>query len=230
MSNVAYTDQYKRRWDEYQPLFIDDYIKQVDEYQLSDKYLIRVQEYSGKVGKWNLCGSECSLVNKNGKSIVNWRSVDNNSDFYQIITHSNGKEYLIFRQDLYGYSILDIASGEIMQFFPEASLNGGETFIWTGVEYNPINNILAVSGCYWACPFSTHLFTFDNPVAEQQKYVDLIECFDGDYDIYDDVSFVKWDNGDLHITRYVIETKTNEPLVIKQNEYITWISEKGQVL
>ena len=230
MSNSAYTNKYKQRWDECQPLFISNNYKQNEDYCLSDKYTVHVTEYAGKINTWNLRGSESSLIDCNGNIVAKWRSIDNNGDFYSIVKHSNGNEYLIFRQDLYGYSVLDVASGEIMQFFPESSLNGGETFIWTAIEYNAATNVLAVSGCYWACPYSTHLFTFDDPMSEQQKYVDLIECFDGDYDIYDDVDFVKWENGDLHVTRYVIETKSNEAVMIKQNEYLTWLSEKGREL
>jgi len=67
-------------------------------------------------------------------------------------------------------------------------------------------------------------------MSDDLTYVDMIECFGGDYDIYDDVSFVKWVGGDLHVTRNVIETKTIEPVVIRQDEYLLWLSQKGQEL
>jgi len=228
VSNAAYLDEYKKRWNDCQPLFISNNLEQSKKQCLSAQYSVHINEYNGGVGNSNLHGSECSLVNRDGKTVSEWRSIDNDGEFYKIIGHSNGKEYLIFRQDLYGYSVLDIDSGEKMQFFPSESLNGGETFIWTDVEYNPLNNVLAVSGCYWACPSSTHLFTFDNPMSEHQKFVDLIECFDGGYDVYDDIHFKKWENSDLHIARFNLETNSKEAAVVTQNEYLIWLHEKGQ--
>ena len=236
MSNAAYTDAYKKRWDDCQPLFITDNIAERKEVHLSDRYLLHICEYGGKVGDWNLYGSECSLVDCNSEAISKWHSIDNNGDFYKIIKHSDGKEYLIFRQDLYGYSVLDIESREKMQFFPEKSLNSGadnETFIWTDIEYNPISNVLAVTGCYWACPYNVHLFTFDNPMSENQKFIDLRECFEPiecGYSIYCDVDFVKWENDILHIKSLNTETKIIETVEIEQSKYFKWLNEKGQEL
>ena len=230
MSNVAYTEKYRRRWDGHQRLFMSDNLREEQEHRVSDVYTVKVSEYAGEVDKLNLCGSECRLFDDSKKVIAEWRSIDNSSDFYTVIKHSNGRMYLIFRQDLYGYSLLDIEYRKIKQFFPEKSLDGGETFIWTNVGYNAELNVLAVSGCYWACPYNTHLFKFGDPMSDDLTYVDLIECFGGDYDIYDDVSFVKWVGGDLHVTRNVIETKTIEPVVIRQDEYLLWLSQKGQEL
>jgi hypothetical protein len=39
------------------------------------------------------------------------------------LKHSNGGEYFIFRQDLYGDNVFDFASEELMQFFSESSFN-----------------------------------------------------------------------------------------------------------
>ena len=224
MSNAAYTEKYKQYLNFFIPLFTFHYFKGKEEIPLSDGYILIINEYAGEIDGLNLCGCEC-LLKFNRKIIANWRSVDNSSDFYKIIKHSNGKKYLIFRQDLYGYSVLDIKLGTIMQFFPEKSLNGSETFIWTGVEYNEITNVLAVSGCYWACPYSLHLFTFDNPMSENQKFVDLMEYFHGGYD---DVSFENWSNGDLLVIRYIIDAKANEKVIITQSEYLTWFRENAQ--
>jgi len=228
MSNAAYTEKYKKRCDECNPLFSSAHIEGNDICSLPNGYSINIILYSGKVGEWNLSGNKCSLEDCNKQLILEWRSIDNDGDFYTTINHRNGKEYLIFRQDLYGYSVFDFGTGELMQFFPESSLNGDETFIWTGVDYNPVTDVLAVSGCYWAAPYSTQLFTFANPMSEQQKYIDLRECFGCNYDIFDDIDFIKWGKGDLYISRIVNETESWESIVIKQNEYITWLNDKGR--
>lgn len=230
MSNAVHSDEYKQRWDDCQPLFIPDNLEQNEERRLSAEYSVNISDYNGKVGEWNLSGSECRLVDRDNKIIAEWRSIDNDGDFYKIIKHRNGKNYLLFLQDLYGYSVLDISSGEKMQYFPEESLNGGETFIWTDIEYNPVSNVLAVSGCYWACPYSTHLITFENPMSEHQKFVDLAKCFDGGYDTFDYADFEKWENKDLYVKRFNVKTMPKEKAVIKQKEYLTWLDEQGQVL
>lgn len=229
MSNAANTDQYKQSWNDSLPLFLPVNFKENIEYQLSEEYSVCVSEYAGKVGSYNLRGSECGFFKKDQK-IAAWRSIDNRSDFYKLIRHSNGYEYLIFRQDLYGYSVLNIILGEIVQFYPEESLNGRETFIWTDVEYNPMSNVLAVSGCYWACPYSIHLLTFDDPISENQRYVDMIECFDGGYDIYDDVDFIEWVGDGMRVTRYNVETDTKEEVTITQKEYLEFFCDKGKEL
>ena len=228
MYNAAHLDEYKKHWDNCQPLFIPENMGKSKEAQLSAQYSVHVQDYSGSVNGWNLHGSECRLVRGN-EAIARWRSINSDGAFFKLLEHSNGRNYCIFRQDLYGYSVLDIESGKKMQFLPEEYLHS-ETFIWTDIAYNPITNVLAVSGCYWACPFNVHLFTFDNPMSAQPKFVDLIECFDGGYDIYDDVDFEKWEAGDLHISRFNVETEAKESVVIQQSEYLAWLREKGRAL
>ncbi len=230
MGNAAYTEQYKQRCDECRSLFIADHFTQEEAYCLTDGYAVHVRSYAGNVGNYNLSGSECTLLDVDEKTIAEWRSIDDSAAFYAVIKHSNQRTYLIFRQDLYGFSVLDLGNGKRMQFFPELSLNGGETFIWTDVAYNPESDVLAVTGCYWACPDSTQLFKFDDPMSDSPEYVDLVACFDGDYDLYDDVCFVQWAGGDLHVTRYVIETKQHEPVVVKQEEYLSWLAQRGQAL
>ena len=56
--------------------------------------------------------------------------------------------------------------------------------------------MLAVEGCYWACPFGLHLVDFSEPMRES-KWVDVIDLLDGDYDNYDGAEFVRWDGGAL---------------------------------
>ena len=230
MSNAAYTNRYQQLVDECISLFNPDNLKGLKTYSLTGGYVVLINMYTGKIGEWNHWGSECRLVNSNSESVLEWRSIDDDTNFYSIITHSNGKEYLIFRQNLYGYSVFDFSSGKVLQFFPESSLNGEETFIWVAVNYNPATNVLAVSGCYWAAPSSTQLFTFGDPFSEHQKFIDLRECFGCNYDIYCNIDFVKWENGDLHISRFVDETETNELIVIKEEEYLSWLSNKGREL
>ena len=226
MRNAACKIEYKKRFNECKAVFTNENFDGNRQYALSDNYIVYIDDYFGKVGKFNIRGSECRLFDNANNMIAKWFSVDNDGDFYKLIKHRNGNAYLIFRQDLYGYSVLDVTARKIMQFFPEESLNGNETFIWTDVEYNPINDILAVSGCFWACPCGIHLFIFESPMNESQKFVDLVACFDNGYDIYDDVEFIKWNGCDLYVTCFNIETNSKNVRVVNENEYLTWFSKK----
>lgn len=67
-------------------------------------------------------------------------------------------------------------------------------------------------------------------MSEEQKYVDLIEFFDGSYDRYDDVDFVKWLGGNMEIMRFVIETETKEEIIIIQVEYLNYLWVMGREL
>jgi hypothetical protein len=49
-------------------------------------------------------------------------------------------------------------------YFPKESLDGGETFIWCSVKYCAVNDVLAVDGCYWACPYGFMFYDFSNPM------------------------------------------------------------------
>ncbi|MDE7430520.1 MAG: hypothetical protein K2N34_01155 [Lachnospiraceae bacterium] len=97
-----------------------------------------------------------------------------------------------------------------------------ETFIFTGVKYNPADNMLAVSGCYWACPSSVILLDFTNPLKEQdcESWIDIHEIIDADYDIYEDIDFERWGSEDftLHVTAYNIVTNRKDSLTINLKE------------
>lgn len=228
MPNAVNTNIYQNRVKEVMSLFTQENYdeKEVMEFVgRTGKYRIDINRYVGSTGKYNLKGSACSFFNNN-ILLKTWYCIDNSAEFYRLITHKNGKDYLLFRQDLYGYSVLDIETTQIMHFFPDYSLNTGETFIWADVYYNPINNILAVCGCYWACPNSVQLFTFDDPISEVPTFIDIISCLDGDYDVYDEIDFIKWKDGDLHIRLTLVENGTIESLIIPQEKYTAWLCDK----
>lgn len=67
-------------------------------------------------------------------------------------------------------------------------------------------------------------------MSEKQKYVDLIEYFDGGYDRYDDVDFVKWIGGNMEIMRFDIETEMKEELIITQDVYLNYLCVMGREL
>ena len=102
--------------------------------------------------------------------------------------------------------VLDLESLQDMRYFPPQSFpsrreNLEETFIWTDVHYDPESNLLAVSGCYWACPYSVIVLDFSEPMTEQpvEYWLDVRSIIDPNYELYDDIDFDRWENGALYL-------------------------------
>lgn len=71
----------------------------------------------------------------------------------------------MFDEDLYGYSVLNLKTLECVHYIPsESHLDNKETFIWCDVNYNINNNLLVVSGCYWATPYTLIVVDFTKPM------------------------------------------------------------------
>jgi hypothetical protein len=101
-----------------------------------------------------------TVFDKDGTEIKRIKMIDEDRAFVNLIHHQNGRKYLLYRQDLYGYSVMDVESGQTVDFIPKSSfipLGGkeieAETFIWCDSKYCKTNNLLVVYGCYWGCPF-----------------------------------------------------------------------------
>ena len=60
-------------------------------------------------------------------------------EFCSLFRHRNGKHYLISRTELYGYSVLEVESGQEMHYVPscvhpEDGQKVEEVFIWTSAD------------------------------------------------------------------------------------------------
>ena len=195
MTNIAYTEEYNTYLNEYKAIFDDANYKETEIIDLSSEYSMEIISYSGSINGRNLTASENILKDHSGKETYRFRNMDTGGDFRKLITHSNGRQYLIHKTDLYGYGVFDLALGKEFRHIPK----GPESFIWTDVDYNPSNNKLVVSGCFWACPYGTHILDFTNPMTETD-WIDVQRIVDEDYEKYDDVDFSGWD-GDMIILK-----------------------------
>ena len=57
---------------------------------------------------------------------------------------------------------------------PEEGQKAEEVFIWTGADYDPHTDLLAVTGCIWACPYSTIVLDFSCPLQPHPRSVGWI--------------------------------------------------------
>jgi hypothetical protein len=78
------------------------------------------------------------------------------------ITHRNGYRYILCGEDYQGYTLVNLNTGKTLTHFPESGY-GGYGFCWTSAYLSPDSQVLAVDGCYWACPYEIVLFDFRHP-------------------------------------------------------------------
>ena len=158
-------------------------------------------------------GEICRLY-KNDEMLFEWKNLDGRSRMAKIIHHSNGSDYLVFDEDLYGYSVLDLNTLECMHYLPAESYGETpkETFIWCDCFYNAITDLLAVDGCFWASPDNVIVLDLTDPMTpvEANKWIDLYEeCSKSAPDITD-INVVKWSDKRLIC-------KTSDPIPARMN-------------
>ena len=199
LDNVAYTEEYQQHRNTLDFVFDDKYIYEIKEKPLSDnKHILRITYYldeSHERSEYRVFTSKTEVLDKNGKKVVELKNIDHGVDFFSVVEHSNGKNYLLCSIDLYGYSIIDLSSNNILHYIPEESFNSHqETFIWCDVYYCRKNNILAVDGCYWAYPSSTLFVDFTNP--EDLPYAIICSSYDMANELNSDadVTPVRWND------------------------------------
>lgn len=167
------------------------------EQKLSSDFLLEIFSYhQEKINPSTGCLASYSavkaLLKDSGENLIKEIECIDDHFFAQIINHSNGKQYLIYNTDLYGYSVLDMSTLETADYVPYKSFFGGETFIWCEKHYSPVNDLLVVDGCYWACPWGLEFYNFSQPMQlPLHKYGDSFQLEEKlEVSIDDDVAFV----------------------------------------
>lgn len=226
MKNKAYTTEYQNERRSFEAVFVPENLEESERFETEDGFYAERAIYCGKVTGLNLRASETVVYAANSSEIYRYRNIDENQEFLTLVRHSNGKQYLMFRTDLYGYGVYDIAADNDFFYIPDEK----ETFIWTKLFYNPLNDMLAVSGCYWACPWDVTLLDFKNPMKETE-WLNLHSKLDPGYEIYDDIDFVHWDGTSLIVTLDAIELVNGKEISVRREmrieepQYREWIDD-----
>ena len=219
MPNAVNSAQYQARIKQAGALFEGKNFTRRQTINLGSGYEIAKDAYGPSTA--NFGGGEYTLFG--APQIISWRCIDDRAEFFSLIRHANGKFYLVFRQDLYGYSVLELDRGRIMRFVPDAWPNGKESFIWSGVHYLRDWDALAVSGCYWGAPNGVHLVSFAEPMSEEQRYVDVLDCMQGGYDIYEQADFAGFEGNELSLKCFRADTLRYENIKISREQYREWM-------
>ncbi len=95
------------------------------------------------------------------------------------IEHPNENEYLLCGEDYQGYSVVNLTQETYQVHFPDAGYEGFG-FCWTAAYPSPDKLMLAVDGCFWACPYEVVFYDFrepDNLPYKELGRVDILnEC------------------------------------------------------
>ena len=169
-------------------------LKPTNEVELDDEYSIKYYYY--KDIDSNKDGEICRLY-KDDDLVYEWKNIYGKSRFATIINHSDSNKYLVFDEDLYGYSVLNLKTLDCIHYIPsESRLDNKETFIWCNVNYNQKNNLLVVSGCYWATSYSLIVLDFSKPmeIIEYSNWLNLPSKY---YELGMDIDFKYFDNNKL---------------------------------
>lgn len=230
--NVYHTPQYQKFRQEQAFLFSEDCLCQRPgkEPELPQGWTVCTSRYQGGLYR----AARHQLLDSGDQVVYTWDNINDDGEFYRLFPHANGNHYLVFREDLYGYSVLEVETGRTMHYIPEKSWpldgrQGEETFIWTNVAYDAATNLLAVSGCYWACPNGTLLLDFADPLAEQdwKVWLDVQNVVDPDYDLYDDINLERFGkNGLLHFKTFSAEDGSPGGFTLPADRILELVQEK----
>ena len=168
--------------------------KETSKKVLDDNYSIKYYYYKDIDSSKD--GEICRLY-KDKKMIYEWKNIYDKSRYATIIKHSDGNKYLLFSIDLYGYSVLNLKTLECINYIPsESYLDNKETFIWCDVNYYPKNNLLVVSGCYFASPYSLIVLDFTKPmeIVDSSNWLNLPSKY---YELGCDIDFKCWKDNKL---------------------------------
>ena len=134
--------------------------------------------------------------------VFEWKFIGASPRNASIIHHANGRTYLLYYEDLYGYSVLELSSMQSVHYIPQESYETDksrfeETVIWVVPHYDPESGLLAVEGCIWAALYTVLVVDFSDPmrIVEAGQWLDL----NGDIDIghYDEINFIEWNADSL---------------------------------
>ena len=122
------------------------------------------------------------------------------------VDHPNGNEYLLCGEDYQGYSVVNLTQGQYKVHFPEEGLSG-VAFCWAAVYPSPDKLVLAVDGCFWACPYDLVFYDFRTPdvlpYEEIGRVPGLTECN-------------RWLNNETFLLRREVEFRKSDGIPYEQ--------------
>lgn len=143
----------------------------------SGNYVLTIDSYITGPNSWKYTRG---VVLRVGSRTVIADIKRNYSHFWHSwVQHANGNEYLLCGEDYQGQTVVNLTAGTVEHFFPDSGF-AGFGFCWTAAYPSSDSEIIAVDGCYWACPYEVVFFDFSRPdelpYREYFRVGDLVDC------------------------------------------------------
>ena len=121
--NVYHTPQYQAYWQKCAFLYSEKYRSSLPgkTWELPEGYSVQTDYYEGYL-EHQIRAARHQLLDSTGQVVYTWDNLDFDGEFCALISHANGRRYLILRENLYGYSVLEIETGQALHYIPEKSL------------------------------------------------------------------------------------------------------------
>jgi len=126
----------------------------------SGSYELTVTQYTAGPSTWGF--SRGVVVNTETRKQLADVKRNYGAFWHAWVQHSNGNEYLLCGEDYQGYLVINLTENRIHTHFPEKG-HDGWGFCWAQVFPSPDGHMLAVDGCYWACPYDLVFYDFRTP-------------------------------------------------------------------
>lgn len=212
ISYINVYDKVKENGEKYRHVIDPLYSKGTEEHDLGDGCSLRVNTYERVMEMWGtnrpVQAVLCQLF-REGRQVTSFFQYGDarTAHVARVVRHSSGREYFLFKEDLYGLSVMDLADGRCVRYIPEGYRHKpeylyGESLIVTGIHYHPASDLIALDGCYWAGPGEVYVFDFSDPFIHEGReyrpcFFSLRERFDSDYDEGTNIDFAAWEGDRL---------------------------------
>jgi hypothetical protein len=172
--------RYKARRQEIEKLF-KLHRKKRDETEVhnspSGQYKLVVEHYAVGKDRWDY--SIGMVIHVPSKKIICKIKRNYGVFWHSWVSHDNGFDYLLCGEDYQGYTTVNLTKQETFTHFPDEGYDGSG-FCWSAAFPSPDSSILAVDGCYWACPYELVLYDFTQPdilpYKELKRIDSLADC------------------------------------------------------
>ncbi len=203
--NMYGTDAYKQAAAESDYVETDAYLQETERYDLPDDYVLELRTYADveEVHPQFLrknAARQVGTLTWQGEVIFQYRSrYDHARPFRQFIEHRNGHRYVPFHVDLYGIAFLELDTGRTYCYVPRGFAASGESFIITGIFYDPESNLIAYEGCYWAGTNDVMVGDFSDPLHFDPHLISMQELLDPEMETYEELDVVSWGRDGLTV-------------------------------
>tara|TARA_Y100000034_G_scaffold100014_1_gene123136 strand:- start:7330 stop:8031 length:702 start_codon:yes stop_codon:yes gene_type:complete len=124
----------------------------------SGKYTLEVSNYKPPNKGWN-CAQ--GIVRKGDEVIETVNRNYGSFPFAWCEEHLTGHDYLVCGETYMGQTIIELDTGKRADY---NTASGREGFCWADYKISEDKSMIAVCGCYWACPYELWIVDFTYPL------------------------------------------------------------------